>query len=323
MLTKYSSSYLQTIPHYTFSYKNIITSYIINLYRRTFPKEDNIEALFESRRKATLKIKNELKLIPDEDIEKYNSFIPEWKRNSIVLINTSLPTNKFKLTKYLKRLMPSLERFPKLQKLYHKSDLYYITKDLKKSLSNIRYNLTFTSNPLITVPKDLLEKVQFKSPLSKCVEIMKQCDKDFTIEKFEKEIQYVFKQFLTLSKGNDLSKIKKIASESALALVKNDIKERKDKSFDYIYKEPLYVDTPTLTSCEMIDNDNVIMRLKISTQECIGKKYKNKEIKEKGVIENNQYVIDVIKNPVPFIEDFGHCYLIVNYQKVESYRQLI
>ena len=104
----------------------------------------------------------QLKLIPDEDIEKYNSFIPEWKRNSIVLINTSLPTNKFKFTKYLKHLMPSLERFPKLQKLYHKSDLYYITKDLKKSLSNIRYNLTFTSNPLITVPKDLLEKVQFK-----------------------------------------------------------------------------------------------------------------------------------------------------------------
>lgn len=323
MLTKYSSSFLQTVPCFNFSYKSIVINSIINLYRRTFPKEDNIEDLFESRRKATLKMKNELKLIPEEDIDKYNSFIPEWKRNSIVLINTSLPNNKFKLSKYLKHLMPTLDRFPKLQKMYHKSDLFYITNDLKKSLSNIRYNLTFTSNPLITIPKDLLEKVQFKSPISKCVEIMKQCDKYFTIEKFEKEIQYVFKQFLTLAKGNDLSKIKKIASESALALVKNDIKERKDKSFEYIYKEPLYVDTPTFSSCEMIDNDNVIMRLKISTQECIEKKYKNKEIKEKGVIENNQYVIDVIKNPVPFIEDLGHCFLIVNYQKVESYRQLI
>ena len=300
--------------------------YLTSLFKKTFSDEDDIEELFNLRKKESQKIKSELKLISENDIDKFNSLIPEWKRNGIILVNSHLPKKNFQFKKYLKFFTLHPSKFPLIKKLYRSSDLYLLSKDIKQSYSNIKYNLNFTGNPLLTLPRDLLEKIQIRSPLSKSYEIMKKYDKNFTIEKFEKEIELVFKQFLRISKGNDITQIKKIASESALALIKNDIKERKQKKFDYVYKEPIYVETPTCQSCEILDTENVLMRLKISTQECIEKAIttsKGKKTQDKGVIENNQYLIEVMRNPVPFVEDLGHSYIIVNYQKIESYRQLL
>lgn len=297
-----------------------------SLFKRTFSDEDNIEELFNLRKEESQKIKSELKLISENDIDKFNSLIPEWKRNGIILVNTQIPNQSFQFKKYLKYFTIHPSKFPLIRKLYRSSDLYLLSKDIKQSYSNIKYNLNFTGNPLLTLPRDLFEKIQIRSPLSKSYEIMRKYDKNFTIEKFEKEIELVFKQFLRISKGNDIVQIKKIASESALAMIKNDIKERKEKKYDYVYKDPIYVETPICQSCEILDTENVLMRLKISTQECIEKKYntsKGIKIQDKGVIENNQYLIEVMRNPVPFVEDLGHSYIIVNYQKIESYKQLL
>ena len=142
----------------------------------------------------------------------------------------------------------------------------------------------------------------------------------FTLEKFEKEVRVLFEKMLTLSKTSNLKEIKQITSESALALIKNDIKERKEKGYEYIYKKPLYVEVPVYQSAEILGEDSAIMKLKVTAQECIGKKVKRKGktfFFNKSGIESTEYLIEVTRNPK------NNQYIITNYQKVESQRQLI
>jgi hypothetical protein len=316
----------------------------VNLWKNTFQNETEsfIEHKIQQRKEYALKIKQNLKIIPSTQISLYNSKIPQWKRNALTIISSShnIPTHRkanslFALNpKYVFKRITNNIHLPLFMKhFYYNSNLYPIISDLKQSYSNIKYNFTFSTNPFITIPRKVYDKVRTQLGMNG-INILKKTDPNFTITNFEKEKQVIFKQYLTLSRSNDINTIKKIAGESALAQIKNEIKDRINNKYTFLIQSPIYVDLPIYSSCDLIDGDNnIVLKFKVNTIESTARvcfksnnnnNNKNKYvIKNKNGIESNQYLVDVIRNPVPFEDEFGHCYMIIGCQKIENAKQLI
>ena len=76
----------------------------------------------------------------------------------------------------------------------------------------------------------------------------------------------------------------------------------------------------------MLDEDNVILRFRISTQE-INCKISQKDGKvvegDVDLVENIQYVIDITRNPEPVVEEVGHPWLVVGLERVGVMRQIV
>lgn len=319
----FSSLHNNNSSHNTSLKNNRLITSISNLFTKTFPSESQIENQMNLNKQNAIKIKFTLKEISSEEILKYESSLPEWKRNAIVIVNSPPKTSSLKNKRYLFNLITYNPLSRTVISIYNKSDLKILMKDFKQSYSNLRYNLRFTSNPIIMLIRDVIDKVHFKSSVSQATEIMKKHRPNFNICVFEKEMKIVLKQLFTLYMNDDSKRLKMICCESAYAMLNNEIKGRREKSVELKFKTPIFIDEPVYQSAEIIDQDNVIMKLKVTLQECTSLiDTKTKSTVNKGVIESNQYIIDVIRNPVPFEEEFGHCYMIVNYQKIESTIQL-
>lgn len=328
---KYQHSFTFILPNFLFSSiynnhipkrENRLLDYMNNLMTRTFPSETQIENQMNINKENAIKIKSQLKENSEEEILKYEASIPEWKRNAIIIIESPSKSLKKKKSQIIKLISYNpLSR--SITSIYNKSDLKVLMKDFKQSYSNLKYNLKFTSNPMIMLMRDLIEKAHFKSSVSQATEIMKKYQPNFDVCVFEKEMKIVLKQIFNLYMNDDSKGLQMICGESAYAMFNNEIKTRREKGAELKYKMPIYIDEPVYQSAEIIDQDNVIMKIKVNIQECtrlVDKK--TKAIIKKGEIENNLYLIDVIRNPVPFEEEFGHCYMIINYQKIESSIQL-
>ncbi len=125
---------------------------------------------------------------------------------------------------------------------------------------------------------------------------------------------------------DDLDLIKKMSGEQALAVLSNEIKSRKERKIEYKYKELLYVDRALFHGANILDEDTVVMRFRINSQE-INCKISQKDGKvvegDVDLIESVQYMIDLTRNPNPIIEELGHPYLVVGLEKIGVVRQLV
>lgn len=80
------------------------------------------------------------------------------------------------------------------------------------------------------------------------------------------------------------------------------------------------------STAHIIDEDNVIMRLKINCQEinCKISKKDGKVVEgDIDLIENVHYQIDITRNPEPLVDEVGHHYLVVGLERTGVSRQLV
>lgn len=310
----------------SFSMKKLI-GFTKDLFYNTFPEDEDPEIIFQKRKQKAIKaLKNtnnlNRKIFIDESIPKY-------KRTAIINVNNYNKNKRISLSNIFHSVFYNQWLTRKFNSIYSKSDLKILIGDFKQSYSNIKFNINFSCNPLIAIPRDIIQKIEFTSSTSYMIDIMRKYDKNFSLNNLENEVKGVFAQLLEYSKEENYEKMKLVSSESALALIKNEIKERKNKNFIFKYHKPFYVDKPFYDSCELLDEQSAVMRFTLTAQEYSEKLYYDKKkkkyciSKDKDLLENNQYIIEVIRNPVPKIKEIGHSYLITNFQRGECNTMLI
>jgi hypothetical protein len=207
----------------------------LNVWKQTFPGEENMDLLFEKRRQEAQILKSKIKEPTEEEIEQLEAAIPEWKRGAVVLVQDDSATEKIKISildiakNNLTRHVKNLKVYKDAQKSYENSELSLLMEDLKTSYSNVRDNLKESQNPLLVVSRDLVDRVPYTSSSAQATSIMRKHDPNFDIILFEKEVTGIFKQLMTSFINDDLDTVKLIAGEVALALLTNEIKSRRER----------------------------------------------------------------------------------------------
>lgn len=207
----------------------------LNVWKQTFPGEENMDLLFEKRRLEAQILKSKIKEPTEEEIEQIEAAIPEWKRGAVVLVQDDSSSEKIKTSIFdlaknnLTRHVRNLKIYKDAQKSYENSEISLLMEDLKTSYNNVRDNLKESQNPLLVVSRDLVDRVPYTSSSSQATIIMRKHDPNFELILFEKEVTGIFKQLITAFINDDLDTVKLIAGEVALALLTNEIKSRRER----------------------------------------------------------------------------------------------
>lgn len=126
--------------------------------------------------------------------------------------------------------------------------------------------------------------------------------------------------------NDDLDTVKLVAQDQALAILSNEIKVRRERKIENKYKELLYIDPAIFHSANVIDEDNVVIRFRITCQEinCKISKKDGKVVEgDIDLLESVQYLVDITRNPTPVVEEIGHPYMVVHIEKIGVVRQLV
>lgn len=219
-----------------------IISGFANVWRQTFPGEENVELLLERRKQEALILKSKIKEPTEEEIAAIEAAIPEWKRGAVMLVADSGPQEKMSIFETAKRNLTNhvknLKVYQETQKSLQDSELSLLIDDLKQSYTNVRENLKESQNSFLVVTRTIADRVSFKSPSSLAIKVMRKYDPSFELSTFEKEVDAIFKQLMTAFIRDDLDTVKLVAAESALAILTNEIKSRRErvrKSFIIFY----------------------------------------------------------------------------------------
>jgi len=211
----------------------------LNVWKQTFPGEENMDLLFEKRRQEAQLLKSKIKEPTEEEIEQMEAAIPEWKRGAVVLVqddsSQNIKTSIFDLAKVnLTRHVKNLKIYKDAQKSFENSEMSLLMEDLKTSYNNVRDNIKESQNPFLVVTRDLTDRVSFKSSSAQATSIMRKFDPNFDLILFEKEVNGIFSQLMTAFINDNLETVKLVAGEVALAIMTNEIKSRRERVTIYI-----------------------------------------------------------------------------------------
>jgi hypothetical protein len=208
------------------------------VWRETFPGEENVELLLEKRKLEAQILKSKIKEPTEEEIQQIEESIPEWKRGAVVFVMDQPAEETVSFFDVAKRNLKShvknLKIYKEAQESLQNSEISLLVEDLKTSYTNVRENLKESQNPFFVVSRDLIDRVNFKSPSSLATQVMRKHDPNFELVLFEKEVDAIFKQLMMAYVKDDLDTVRLVAGDMALAVLTNDIKSRRERVRLYI-----------------------------------------------------------------------------------------
>ena len=205
----------------------------VKVWKQTFPGEENLELLLERRKAEAQILKSKIKEPTEEEIAEIEAAIPEWKRGAVVMVldqpveevTSIFDTAKLKMKSHVK----NLKIYKEAQTTLQNSELNLLVEDLKQSFTNVKDNLNESQNPFFVVSRDLMDRAKFKSPSAQAITVMRKHDPDFDLILFEREVDAIFKQLMHAFVKDDLDTIRLITGETALAVLSNEIKSRRER----------------------------------------------------------------------------------------------
>jgi hypothetical protein len=203
------------------------------VWRETFPGEENVELLLEKRKLEAKILKSKIKEPTEEEIQQIEASVPEWKRGAVVFVLDQPAEETASFFDVAKRNLKShfknLKIYKEAQESLKNSELSLLVEDLKTSYTNVRENLKESQNSFFVVSRDLIDRVNFKSPSSLATQVMRKHDPNFELILFEKEVDAIFKQLMMAYVKDDLDTVRLVAGDMALAVLTNDIKSRRER----------------------------------------------------------------------------------------------
>ncbi len=205
----------------------------VKVRKQTFPGEQNVDLIFESRKKEAQLLKSKIKEPTEEEIAEIEALIPEWKRGAVVLIADQPHAEKLSIFEQARRNLTihakNLKIYQESIKNYQNSEVRLLVNDLKESYTNVKENIKDSQNPFFVVSRDLIDRVPFKSPSALAITIMRKNDPNFDLILFEKEVDGIFKQLMTAFVKDDLDTVKLLAGETALAVLTSELRSRRER----------------------------------------------------------------------------------------------
>lgn len=151
-------------------------------------------------------------------------------------------------------------------------------------------------------------------------------DPYFDLIEFESEVEHIVRQVLNASFRDDIETLKLLACEQALALTTTMIKQRLERKAELKYKEVLYLEKAVYVNAFLINEDTCKLRFRLNAQEinCLVDKKEGKIVEgDDTQVESCQYVVDLMINQDPVVEEVGHHWIVSTLERVGVVKQLI
>lgn len=148
----------------------------------------------------------------------------------------------------------------------------------------------------------------------------------FDLIEFESEVEHLVRQLLNTSFNDDIETLKLLATEQALAILTTMIKQRLERKAELKYKEILYLEKAVYVNATILNEDTCKFRFRLNAQEinCLIDKKDGKIIEgDDSHVVSCQYVVDIMLNPDPIIEEVGHHWIISTIERVGVVKQII
>jgi len=137
----------------------------VKLWKHTFPGEIDYASIMSERMEEAKKLKAKIKYASEEEIEKFQSLVADWKKTAVILIHEATEEKKERLldfysNKILNQIKTS-EAYSQVKKSNTFKEYEQFKDDLDVIKSNIKDNIAMSYNPAVIVAKDLVVRLKF------------------------------------------------------------------------------------------------------------------------------------------------------------------
>jgi len=301
------------------------------LWRDTFPREIDYNQIMSNKMEEARALKEKIIYAKDEEeIEKLESSVFDWKKTAIILIAENIVSEKKSMLSYYSDIIgekiKNTEAYDKVKTTNTYKEYEQFKEDLDVIKVNIRENISMSYNPAVIVAKDLVDKVIVKSASSVAIEILRKQDPNFDFYELESQVKYMFKAVLDAWYKDDVERLELLTTETALGVLTGIIKTRKERKVECKFKEPLYLDEARFHNSVVESDDNVRLQFILDCQEtnCLVD-IEDGSIKEGSttLIESCNYVVEIMINPEPVVDLVGHQWVVTKVERTGVVQQLI
>eukprot|EP00331_Platyophrya_macrostoma_P031435 CAMPEP_0176448884 /NCGR_PEP_ID=MMETSP0127-20121128/26099_1 /TAXON_ID=938130 /ORGANISM="Platyophrya macrostoma, Strain WH" /LENGTH=333 /DNA_ID=CAMNT_0017836019 /DNA_START=37 /DNA_END=1039 /DNA_ORIENTATION=- len=189
-------------------------NYCKEVYEETFPSDnyDRKKLYKKAQAKVQRMTTAETVEYTEEELEKIQQAIPEWKSKSLISMNEGVE-EKPSLTKKLTRKLANVINNTQTAQKFYKSEEYKEIEDFRANMTQFKADLKSSSVALI-------DKVKSESGTAKAIKEMRKMDPTFDIYELERDARGIFNDIYSAFLQGDLERIEKQCGDMALGYFK-------------------------------------------------------------------------------------------------------
>lgn len=297
-------------------------------WQEAFPPEVQVSEILNQRR---LKFKQQKEIEnmewTDEQLNDFESRIPEWKKGAIIFLRSiddgttvkskrkpvirNYVRQKYKDNADVQNLLNELEGVKDSVKIFHE---------------NVQQKILYSNNLIVNTSVNVIGKVKEKMN-SDAIAEMKKRDPEFDFDLFEKEIRFIFEETYHEFLKHNIKQLEKTCTMEALGHFRQLIAEHQAKFAKPKYTDILNVSFPVLETSLLAEDKTPIFGFSINFQ-MINCLIDPKE--PETILDGDEtrmimcdYIMYVMPNPNPNIEEVGHGWIFFKMEQRNKVRQLI
>lgn len=292
-----------------------------------FPQEVNVQDIQQDRKnKAKLQKTIKSTEFSPEQIEEFESQIPEWKRGALTLVRIyedthSVAPKRSVMSRYIRdKYKDNADLVALMDEMEGIKDSVQVMKD------NIQQRILYSDSVIVKTGVVAATKLREKLNADAAAEMLKR-DPNFDIDVFEKEVRFIFEEMYHEFLKHNSKYLEKICAGEALAHFRGMINEHKAKFGVPKYTDILNVSFPVLEASFVTEDKVPIFCFSLNFQEifCLIDP-KNPET----ILDGDEsrmvacdYVVYVMPHPDPDLEAVGHGWIFFNVVQRNKVKQLI
>eukprot|EP00331_Platyophrya_macrostoma_P034874 CAMPEP_0176443002 /NCGR_PEP_ID=MMETSP0127-20121128/22154_1 /TAXON_ID=938130 /ORGANISM="Platyophrya macrostoma, Strain WH" /LENGTH=438 /DNA_ID=CAMNT_0017828129 /DNA_START=53 /DNA_END=1369 /DNA_ORIENTATION=+ len=320
---------VETAPPKQPNFFSKVVDYVKDTMEETFPSEKYERKKNIKKAQARLQKMAEKIEFTEEELERIQQEIPEWKSKSLINLNMT-QEEKVSLAKRLRgQLKAKIDKTSVAQKIYSSEefkDYDEFRKNMTQFRADLKDHLHQSQNPIVQGSVTLIDKVKSESNTAKAINEMKKIDPTFDIYELERDAAGIFNDIYNAFLEGDLEKIEKQCGDMALGYFKVLLKKREADKVEPKFKELWHVEPADLIGGQVPENKYPVFTFTIRTQEI----YCNISKKDQKIVDGAedrlmycQYNIVLTPHQNPDLEEIGHGWELVELTQVGNLMALV
>eukprot|EP00331_Platyophrya_macrostoma_P015913 CAMPEP_0176475096 /NCGR_PEP_ID=MMETSP0127-20121128/43409_1 /TAXON_ID=938130 /ORGANISM="Platyophrya macrostoma, Strain WH" /LENGTH=404 /DNA_ID=CAMNT_0017870639 /DNA_START=37 /DNA_END=1247 /DNA_ORIENTATION=+ len=282
-------------------------NYCKEVYEETFPSDnyDRKKLYKKAQAKVQRMTTAETVEYTEEELEKIQQAIPEWKSKSLISMNEGVE-EKPSLTKKLTRKLANVINNTQTAQKFYKSEEYKEIEDFRANMTQFKADLKDhmhqSEHVLVQGSVALIDKVKSESGTAKAIKEMRKMDPTFDIYELERDARGIFNDIYSAKR------IEKQCGDMALGYFKVLLKKREADKVEPMFKELWETESAELVGGQIPENKFPMFTFTIRTQEI----YCNVSKKDQKIVDGAedrlmvcQYNFVLTPHQNPDLEEIG------------------
>lgn len=267
-----------------------------------------------------------MKNLSEEEIQKMQEEIPEFKRRALAIKKDEDDKEKISLWGVLKEKVGDTEAMKKLKESADFKDLKDFSKDVKEFTNVIKEEMDANANPTVSKARELLDIFNKGTVVAECISEMKKFDPTFDIFEFTDEMEIIFMEMYNAYLKGNKEYVEKVCGEIAMAWANTEFKRREAGDFEPLMKELIFMGKMNMITARKMEKELPIFIFSIDISELfcnISKKDRSVVEGNPGYVKASTFLIGVQRHPNPDLAMTGHYWRIREIEQTGIYKQIV